>query len=119
MTPIKVNNDVSKIDIFDKDIIIQNSIIYKGEPQVFLAFSFKDKEFANWLAKTLQERGIRTWLASQEIKPSDDWQSKVKESLKKSGYFLAIISNSSVKSYWTLWEFQMAIEREKKYKKYT
>jgi len=116
MMPIKFNNDLSKIDSFDKDIAIRNSITDKDEPQVFLAFSFKDIEFVDWLAKMLQERGIRTWLATQEIKTSDDWQSKVKKSLKKSGYFLAIISNSSVKSYWTQWEFQMAIEREKKYK---
>ena len=116
MIRIKINNDFSKIDSFDKEIAIQNSIMYKGELQVFFAFSFKDIEFADWLAKMLQERGIRTWLATQEIKPRDDWQSKVKKSLKKSGYFLAIISNSSVKSYWTQWEFQMAIEREKKYK---
>lgn len=116
MMQIKFNNDLSKIDSFDKDIAIRNSITYKDEPQVFFAFSFKDIEFADWLAKMLQERGIRTWLATKEIKPSDDWQSKVKKNLKKTGYFLAIISNSSVKSYWTQWEFQMAIEREKKYK---
>ena len=87
------------------------------EPQIFLAFSFKDKEFAEGLAKELQERGIKTWLATREVKPSDNWQLKVKENIQISEYLLAIISKSSIGSYWTQWEFQMAIERERKNKK--
>lgn len=42
---------------------------------------------------------------------------KVKESLIKSKYFLAIISKSSIESHWMQWECQMAIEKEKKNKR--
>lgn len=83
-----------------------------NKPLVFLAFSFKDVEFAEELERILQESSIRTWMATREIKPGDDWQLKVKENLQVCDYFFAIVSKSSNESQWTQWEFQMAIQNE-------
>lgn len=83
------------------------------KPLVFLSFSFKDVEFAEEIERILHESSIRTWMATREIKPEDDWQLKVKEILQVCDYFLAIVSRSSNESQWTQWEFQMAIQNEK------
>ncbi len=90
---------------------------FSNKPLVFLAFSFKDIEFAEELERILQESSIRTWMATREIKPGDDWQLKVKENLQICDYFLAIVSRSSNESQWTQWEFQMAIQNEKNFNK--
>ena len=87
--------------------------LLSNKPLVFLAFSFKDVEFAKELERILNGSSIRTWMATREIKPGDDWQLKVKEILHVCDYFLAIVSRSSNASQWTQWEFQMAIQNEK------
>ena len=87
--------------------------LLSNKPLVFLAFSFKDVKFAEELERILHESSIRTWIATREIKPGDDWQLKVKEILHVCDYFLAIVSRSSNESQWTQWEFQMAIQNEK------
>lgn len=91
--------------------------LLSNETLVFLAFSSKDVEFAEELEKILQEGSIRTWIATREIKPGDDWQLKVKENLEICDYFLAIVSRSSNESQWTQWEFQMATQNEKNFNK--
>lgn len=99
------------------DCIMKYINSFSNKPLVFLAFSFKDIEFAEELERILQKSSIRTWMATREIKPGDDWQLKVKENLQVCDYFLALVSKSSNESYWTQWEFQMAIQNEKSFNK--
>ena len=87
--------------------------LLSNKPLVFLAFSFKDVEFAKELERILNGSNIHIWMATREIKPGDDWQLKVKEILHVCDYFLAIVSRSSNESQWTQWEFQMAIQNQK------
>lgn len=66
MATIINNNKILKINPISINMPNQDSISSIDKPQVFISFSFNDKQFAEWLAEKLQERGIRTWVATHE-----------------------------------------------------
>ncbi|MFX0141732.1 MAG: toll/interleukin-1 receptor domain-containing protein [Candidatus Hodarchaeota archaeon] len=111
---LSINNKKVVVDLSNDRSILQTLGLLSGKPLVFLAYSFKDKDFVERLSNDLQQKDIRTWLAHNEIKPGDNWKIKIDEALQKSGYLLAVISKSSIKSTWTQNEFQAALKREQK-----
>lgn len=114
---VKVSIEIGpgiKIDLSNPEKTAQELTPLSGKPQVFFAYSVEDYKFVERLANDLQERGIRVWAADEEIKPGENWQLKIEEGLKTSGYLLALISRSSVKSNLVQKLFQMALEREQK-----
>ena len=82
------------------------------EPQVFIAYSFKDSSHAKKLAQDLRSKGLRVWLAEEQIRPGDNIQKKINEALQTSGYLLALLSRASLSSEGVKNEFQMALLRE-------
>ena len=82
------------------------------KPQVFIAYSFQDNNHARKLAKELREKGIRVWLAEEELRPGDNIQKGIQDALSTSGYLLALLSKASLESKWVQNEFQMALLRE-------
>jgi len=84
------------------------------EPQVFIAYAFKDKDFARKLTEDLKENGLRVWLAEDQIKPGDSITNKIEEGLTGSGYLIALLSRSSLESHWVQEEFKTALFREQK-----
>ena len=106
----------NKIDLFDLEKATQEIFSYYGKPKIFFSYSIEDKTFSERLARDIQERGIQTWLTWQEIKSGDNWQFKIDEALKTSGYFFAIISKSSVESSSNQKELEMAVKKEKETK---
>jgi len=82
------------------------------EPQVFIAYAFRDSDYAKRLAQDLKERGVRVWLAEEQIRPGDKVQERIEDALLTSGYLLALLSMASLSSKWVQNEFQMALLRE-------
>jgi len=105
----EIEIDTSKLDEL-KDLL--TSIM--GAPQVFIAYAFKDRDIAKRIASALKSRGIRTWMAEDEIRPGDKISVKIDEGLRQSGYLIALLSRASVESRWVQEEFRMAMSREAK-----
>jgi len=103
-----------KIDFTDPEKATQEIISHSPEPQVFFAYSFKNKEFVEGLANDLREKGIRTWLPAEQIRPGDILERRIEEGIETSGYLIVIVSRASIESKWMQLEINMALEREQK-----
>jgi hypothetical protein len=111
---IKLEGSPIEIDPSDPEQATRKIISHSPEPQVFLAYSFKDKEFAELLSEDLKEKGIRTWLPGERIMPGDLLEQRIKEGIETSGYMIVIVSKAYGQSEWTQREINIAIEREQK-----
>lgn len=81
---------------------------------VFVSYAHDDSEFVLPLATALREDGIDIWLDQWELKPSDDWQLRIGEALKRCPILLVILSPDSVKSPEVRGELQFALNEESK-----
>ena len=71
-----------------------------SEHSVFISHSSFDKQFVRQLASDLEAHGIRAWVDEAEIRPGDDFISKVNDGLKNVTHVLIIFSPHSLISSW-------------------
>lgn len=83
----------------------------------FISYSSKNEEFAKRLHADLQAKGVRCWLACEDMKIGNKIRSTIEESIRLHDKLLLIFSKHSVKSKWVKHEVENAldleIEREK------
>ena len=82
-------------------------------PVVFIGHSSVDKGFVRSLVAQLNTDGIETWFDELEIKIGESIHQKINEGLKKSDFFIIILSQASVKSRWVQDELSSASHIEK------
>lgn len=111
---LKIGTVRVAIDLSDPDQIPAALDAHTQSPQVFLAYSHKDREYADRLATDLKDRGIRVWYDIYEIRPGDSILQRLNDGLSTSGYMLAVLSEASVASHWATKEMEMAMQRESK-----
>ena len=109
---LSVEGQSIEIDVTRLDELKHFVLSLMDEPQVFIAYSFRDTEYARRLAGDLREKGLRVWIAEEEIRPGDSIQKKIEDALQTSGYLLALLSRASLDSKWVQNEYQMALLRE-------
>jgi len=84
-----------------------------GKAQVFISYSWKDKESAkrieDILRHSLGER-FHVWRDENVMKPSDHFSSKILEGLNGSDYFVLLVSENSNASLWVKREIATAVE---------
>ena len=68
--------------------------------KIFISFSSQDRAFVNKLSKDIEAYGFDIWLDENEILGSDIISKKIKDQIKTSDYFLAILSKNSFSSPW-------------------
>lgn len=68
----------------------------KTTPRIFLSYAPEDKEIVEELYQKLQAAGFQPWMDSKDILPGEAWQTKIKEAIENSEFFLACLSNNSV-----------------------
>jgi TIR domain len=66
--------------------------------QVFISSVPKDGEFARSLSSQLSKRGLRVWLADDQIFPGDNIWSQIGEALETSQAMVVLLSPDSVSS---------------------
>jgi TIR domain len=66
--------------------------------QVFFSYSQADEEFARLLAKEMGNRGLRTWMPSNEVLPGDNPWLKIGKALENSHALVVLLSPESAKS---------------------
>jgi hypothetical protein len=100
--------DESTRRILDKVQELQES------PQVFLSHSSQDKEFAQRLASDLQMRGVRVWIADEQVKVGDKIIDAIHEGISSSQWVIVLLSENSMRSDFISKELLFALDEEKK-----
>ncbi len=83
----------------------------------FISYSSKDQEFAERIYNDLQTKGVRCWLATEDLKIGDKFRIRIDESIRLHDKLLLVLSEHSVSSDWVEKEVETAMERERKEKR--
>lgn len=80
---------------------------------IFLSYSLKDHDWVKSLIKALSQRNLRVWSDSEEIQAGDAWLDAVGEAIRKSKFFVTIITPESVGSSYMAVELGSALALKK------
>lgn len=67
-----------------------------NNPQVFLSYGRVDEEYARRLNQDLRNSGFDTWFDRERLLPGQDWEVEIRKAIKKSRFFIALLSSRSV-----------------------
>lgn len=79
--------------------------------EVFLSHSSLDREFAANLAVVLRDHGVPVWYSPTNILGAQQWHDEIGAALRRSDWFLLILSPNSVESMWVERELQFALQQ--------
>ena len=82
--------------------------------KIFLSYSSKDSSWATDFISILEDEGLDVFSAVRDIKHGDQWQQKIENALRESAVVIFILSENSIDSAWTYFEFGAAIAGDKK-----
>lgn len=83
----------------------------------FISYSSKNQLFADRLYADLQNKGVRCWLASEDLKIGDRIRVGIDESIRFHDKLLLVLSKHSVASDWVEQEVETALGRERREKR--
>jgi TIR domain/Pentapeptide repeats (8 copies) len=78
----------------------------------FISYSTKDQQFADRLHADLQNKDVRCWLATEDLKIGDPFRQRIDEAIRVHDKLLLVLSESSITSGWVEDEVESAFERE-------
>lgn len=79
---------------------------------VFISYSAKDKEFVSRLHHDLQEQGVRTWYAPEDIKVGERFHLSIDRAIRVHDKLLVVLSQHSLPSQWIEAEVETALNKE-------
>lgn len=79
----------------------------------FISYSSKNQLFADRLYADLQNRGVRCWLASEDLKIGERIRVGIDESIRIHDKLMLVLSKQSVESDWVEQEVETALARER------
>lgn len=80
---------------------------------VFISYSYKDREWVRRLVDALSEQGLHVWYDVMEIKPGDSMLERVEEGLHDSTHVVFVITSETVRSNWAAAELGAALALQK------
>ncbi len=80
-----------------------------GVPTVFVSYSHADREKVDILCNKLESAGVRVWRDAKEIGVGQSITAAVEDGLRKTDYFLLVLSATSVESAWVEMEYRTAL----------
>lgn len=72
--------------------------------KVFISHSYQDKKFVNQLTNRLREDGIQVWTNEKELFVGDNIEEKIADAIRKTDYFIVVLSKNSTNSKWVNFE---------------
>ena len=103
------------------DFIIDSIPVLQGDPvqfySCFISYSTGNQDFADRLYADLQNKGIRCWFASADMKIGDPIRKTIYDQIRVYEKLLLIFSEESVESEWVGDEVEAAFEEEKRRKR--
>ena len=83
---------------------------------VFLSYAKEDETSAMQLCQELTASGVKVWFDRTEIAPGANWKLEIRKAIRKSRYFIALMSSKSVsKKGFVQTELRQALEVLKEY----
>lgn len=79
---------------------------------IFISYSTKDAAAANAVFSSLEELGLKPWLASREVRPGESFVKAINTALGSAGYVLLLVSRASMASRWVEREWMAALSKE-------
>ena len=80
----------------------------------FISYSHDDQDFTNRLYADLQDKGVRTWVATEDLKIGDKFVQTIDQAIRLRDKLLVVLSENSIRSDWVANEVEMALEEEKR-----
>jgi hypothetical protein len=87
---------------------VKNARVYSA----FISYSHADRQFAEWLHATLEERGIRCWRDAKQLKAGDRLHSQIESAIAARDKVLLCASRASLTSWWVDNELNSVIAKE-------
>ena len=53
-------------------------------PRVFISYAHGDRDAVAAVVETMRRAGIRFWQDERDIRPADDWQDEIRQSIRRS-----------------------------------
>lgn len=78
---------------------------------IFLSYSSKDSEFAEWLEQELESNDYIVWRDKTSIRSGDKWENMIVEALEDAWLVIVIQSSSSKEARWVINEIEFAQSR--------
>lgn len=85
-----------------------------ANPEIFISYSRKNKDFAMRLVGTLKQHQREAWIDLDDIPPSDEWWGAIKHGIDAAGTFVVIVTPESLASPVCAFEMRYAIENNKR-----
>ena len=60
---------------------------------VFISYSSKDKPIADGICATMEQNGVRCWIAPRDIRPGADWSGSIIHAIAESRVFVLVLSH--------------------------
>lgn len=81
---------------------------------VFISHSSMDSGFAGGrLKRTLEDSGMTVWCSSTDMPVAVDWEKQILQALRRSDWFVVVLSPNAVASDWVRAEAHWALENRK------
>lgn len=97
--------DIRKTDVADDSL---GDFEEFEDPDVFISHSFKDYEDVIEIARLLQKKKVRPWLAETHIQQHEHINTEVISALENTQYFAVFLSKNAFASKWTGKEYHIA-----------
>ncbi|MFP3257483.1 MAG: toll/interleukin-1 receptor domain-containing protein [Candidatus Nanopusillus acidilobi] len=108
-SPNRIRGVLKEITDEELQYIQQNLYLLECNLKVFISYSNEDKEIAGKVKKSLESLGLNSFLAHEDIVPSQEWQKEILNNLKEAKIFIPILTPNFKESDWTDQETGMAI----------
>lgn len=82
-------------------------------PKVFISYSAKDEELAQWLYRSCKNFEIDTFLASISLTPGETWKEEILQNLRDAKWFFFLATPNSISSQAVLHEIGGALTMNK------
>jgi hypothetical protein len=63
---------------------------------IFMSYAREDRDVAERLYKDLKREGLKAWIDVEDLLPGEDWRLAITNAIKRSTYFLALMSSRSL-----------------------
>ncbi|HKP51428.1 MAG TPA: toll/interleukin-1 receptor domain-containing protein [Chloroflexia bacterium] len=83
----------------------------------FISYSSKNEAFVRRLHADLQDKGVRTWFAPEDLKIGDKFPQRIDDAIRLHDKLLIVLTRQSIASSWVAREVSAAREREAKEKR--
>ena len=109
----KISNELRNQKRISQEINTVTSNSIPKEYDFFISHASEDKEdFVGYLAKKLNDHGLRIWYDDFELKVGDSLRRSIDKGLRNSRYGIVILSTSFFKKNWPQYELDGLVTRE-------